>query len=101
MKPRQHIVAKCYNKRGQLLSTGINSYTKTHPLQSYFAKRVGHDAKIYLHAEIAAILRSRHHPIYRIKVERYDPKGNPVSAKPCEICREAIKAFGISVIEHT
>lgn len=98
---KYHILAKCYDKRGNLLSAAFNSYTKTHPIQSYFARKVGHPERQYLHAEIAAILKSKGKSIYRISIERYNAAGFPVNAKPCQVCEEAIKAFGIKVIEHT
>lgn len=98
---KHYIVAKCYDKRGMLLSVGLNSYTKTHPIQSYFANKVGHAEKQYLHAEIAAILRAKDKQIYRITIERYNRAGNPACAKPCPICQEAIRAFGIKIVEHT
>ena len=99
---RHHILAKCYDKRGHLISAAFNSYTKTHPLQLYFAKKVGHPIeRCYLHAEIHAILRARGKAIHRITVERYDAKGFPANSKPCPICQEAIKAFDIKIVEHT
>lgn len=102
---KYHILAKCYDKKGKLLSAAFNSYTKTHPLMLHFARKVGHSEqyckKIFLHAEISAILKARDKPIYRITIERYDAKGLPALAKPCPICQEAIKAFGIPVVEHT
>lgn len=101
MKSRQFILAKCYDRRGNLLSVGFNSYTKTHPIQKYFAEKVGHHHKEYLHAEIAAILRAKDKPIYRITIERYNKAGWPVSAAPCKICQEAIQAYGIEKVEHT
>lgn len=101
MKTRQLIIAKCYDKHGRFLSAGINSYTKTHPLQKHFAIKVGHDKKEYLHAEIAAILRCKDIPIHTIKVERIGSKGQRLPAKPCPICQAAILAFGIKVVEHT
>jgi tRNA(Arg) A34 adenosine deaminase TadA len=103
MKRRYFIVAKCYDKKGMLLSVGINSYTKSHPIMAELATKVGHigDGKIYLHAEIAAILRAKDKPIHRLTVERYDRHGQPVLAKPCPICQEAIKLFGIKIVEHT
>jgi tRNA(Arg) A34 adenosine deaminase TadA len=100
-KKRYYIVAKCYDKKGKLLSVGINDYNKTHPLQKYFAEKVGHFHREYLHAEIAAIVRCKDKKIYRITVERYDKHGLPVNAKPCPICQEAIKAFGIKIVEST
>lgn len=99
---RQHILARCYDKKGNLLSVAFNSYTKSHPLQAYFARKVGHsEHQIYLHAEIAAILKARGKPIHRLTVERYDKKGLPVNAQPCPICQEAIRAFSITKVEST
>lgn len=98
---RHFILARCYDKKGRLLGVGINSYTKTHPLQKYFAEKVGHEHRECLHAEIAAILKCRGKPIHRIVVERYNSKGLPVNAAPCPICEEAIRAFSIPYVEHT
>lgn len=95
------INARCYDKRGKLLSVAFNSYTKTHPLQAYFAQRVNLPEKEYLHAEIAAILKAKGKKIHRIVVERFDKHGQPALAKPCLICNEAIKAYGIKVVEFT
>jgi tRNA(Arg) A34 adenosine deaminase TadA len=101
MKARQYLIAKCYDKKGRLLSVGFNSYTKTHPIQRYFARKVGHAKKEYLHAEIAAIIRAKDKLIHKITIERYDRHGNPACAKPCKICQEAIQAYGIHQIEYT
>lgn len=98
---RHHILAKCYDRKGRLLSAAFNSYTKTHPLQSYFARKVGHPERQFLHAEIAAILKARGKPIHRITVERYNAKGLPANACPCPVCRSAIRAFSIQVVEYT
>jgi tRNA(Arg) A34 adenosine deaminase TadA len=101
MKKRHFILAKCYDKRGKLLSVGFNSYTKSHPLMKELAKEVGHPDQIYLHAEISAILRAKDHTIHRITVERYNARGLPAPAAPCPICQRAIKMFGIKIVEHT
>ena len=100
-KRRQHIIAECYDKRGRLLSVGYNSYTKTHPIQAYFASKVGHYHRQFLHAEIAAILRAKGKSIHRIVVKRYSCSGLPANAAPCPICQEAIKAFGIKEVIYT
>lgn len=100
-KKRYFILAKCYDKKGRLLSAAFNSYTKTHPLQAYLAQKVGHASQTCLHAEIAAILKCKDKPIYRITTERYDRNGLPANAKPCPICQLAIKMFGIKKVEHT
>lgn len=101
MAQKYDIIAKCYDKRGRLLSVGINSYRKTHPLQKHFATLVGHEYKEYLHAEIQAILRAKDQPIYKITVERYNKDGQPMLAKPCKICELAIKSFNIQKVEYT
>ena len=100
-KKRYLILAKCYDKKGKLLSAAFNSYTKTHPLQAYLAKQVGHESQICLHAEIHAILKCKGKQIYRITTERYDSNGLPANAKPCKICQLAIKMFSITKVEYT
>lgn len=101
MKQRYKVIASCYNKQGIHISTATNSYTKTHPLQKYFAEKVGHPHKIYLHAEIAAILAAKQTHIHSITITRFDKNGQLTNAKPCPICMEAIKAFGISNIKYS
>ena len=101
-KKRFSIIATVYDKRGRVLTTGENSYSKTHPLQSKFAVQVGLDDKIYLHAEIAALsrLKSFHKP-YKIVVERYLSDGSTALAKPCLVCQAAIESHGITLVEWT
>lgn len=100
-KTRYHIQARCYSKKGTLISVGFNSYTKTHPLQAWYAKLAGFHKKEFLHAEIDAILRAKNIKIHSIRIERYSKDGHPRPAAPCAICRLAIAAFGIKIIEHT
>lgn len=95
MKTHHLLTAKCFDKKGKLLSEATNNYRKSHPLQAYFAERVGHPAKIYLHAEIHAIIKAGDKQIHRIEITRKGKQGQFLNAKPCPICAEAIKAFGI------
>jgi deoxycytidylate deaminase len=96
------LFATIYDKRGRILSSGENSYNKTHPFQSKLAKQAGREQAIYLHAEIQALVRLRDWTrAHRIVIERYDSDGNPMPACPCEICRLAIAHAGINIIEHT
>jgi hypothetical protein len=86
MKIRPVLTARCYNKRGLLLSTAQNSYTKTHPIQAYFAEKSNQKSKIYLHAEIAAIIKAGDKQIYKIVITRFSPKTHrALNAKPCPI----------------
>lgn len=103
-KPRRKfdIKATIYDKKGRILSVGENSYMKSHPFQGKLAKAAGRPEAIYLHAEIAALVKLKDWAkAHRIKVERYDVHGNPVLAKPCPICQSALQRTGINVIEHT
>lgn len=84
------------------MSIGKNSYIKTHPRQAYYAEKVGLPSKIFLHAEIHAIVKCKNiEKAHKIVVLRFDSTGNPVNAKPCPVCESAIKETGIKVIEHT
>lgn len=98
---RPQIVALAYDKRGRLLSVGKNSYTRTHPVQAKYARMAGKPAAIFLHAEIAALLRARTEVVYKLVIKRFDSKVNPVLAAPCPICQLAIRDWGVKIVEHT
>lgn len=98
---RFKIEAKAYDKRGQLLASGKNSYTKSHPLMQFFAHKVGLHEKIYLHAEVQALLRCGDKQPHKLVVERYKEDGSPAMVKPCPVCQEAIKAFGVKIVQYT
>lgn len=100
-KVKHTLTARCFDKRGRLLSEATNRYDKTHPIQAYFARKVGHAAKIYLHAEIHAILKAGGKQIHRIEISRYSKKGVPLLAAPCPVCMEAIRAYGIKEVSFT
>lgn len=101
MKTRYSIRAFCFDKRGRLLSVGKNSYTKTHPIQKYFAQKVGKPECEFLHAEIDAILKAKGKQIHKLVIERFSRKGERLNASPCPICEEAIRAYGIINVEHS
>lgn len=101
-KQQQDMTAIIYDKRGRVLSIGKNNYTKTHPLQARYSKRVGEAEKIYLHAEISAIIRCRNlSKAHKIFVARVSKDGRYAMAKPCPACMTAIRESGIKIIEHT
>jgi deoxycytidylate deaminase len=99
-KRRYSIRATTYDKRGRVISIGYNDYDRTHPTQAMWAERAGHPQKLFLHAEIAALVKCRGNP-YKIKIERYDMQGRPKLAKPCAVCELAIKEAGIKFVEYT
>lgn len=99
---RFSVTAIIYDKRGNVLSIGNNSYVKTHPMQAMYARRAGEPHKVYLHAEIHAITRCAElDKAHRISIFRYREDGSPAMARPCKICEQAITATNIKIVEHT
>ena len=99
---RPNVTALVYDRKGNLLSVGRNSYVKTHPLQAKAAKAVGMEKRIYLHAEINALTKIEDwSKAYRMEVVRYGADDRPLTARPCPICRYVINQTGIKHIEHT
>lgn len=99
-KDQYRLIAIITDKRGKVLSIGQNSYCKTHTRQAYYAKKVHFGCKIYLHAEIDAIIKCNGKP-HAIYVARVNRKGEPVLAAPCPICQSAIIDSNIKHIFHT
>ena len=64
---QQRLAAICVDKKGKVLGRGVNSYTRTHPLQKHFAIVAAlPEEKVFLHAELQAVLRSRDKEIHTI-----------------------------------
>ena len=90
-KKRYQILAKCYDSKNHLLSSAQNNYSKTHPVQAHFAHLANQSARIYLHAEILAILRAGDKKIHTITIQNL----NGTLSNPCPVCMKAIQAYGI------
>lgn len=97
---RPLIRAYAYDRRGNLLAAGRNSYTKTHPVQALFAKLAGMPDRIYLHAEIDALTRANGF-VHELVIERFNRDGEPMLAKPCPVCQLAIRHWGVKKIRYT
>jgi len=95
------MISATLNNHNDIISIGRNSYTKTHPLQSKYCLKVGSMRnREYLHAEIAALVKTRKDPI-SIIVIRMTRNGNIRMARPCNICQLAIKEAGIRYIYYS
>jgi len=102
MSKHHDITAIVQDKRGRTISIGRNSYTKTHPLMAKTGKLYNNSKRIYLHAEIAALVKLKDWAkAYKIIISRFDANGNPALAKPCLQCQHVIKLTGIKHVEHT
>lgn len=98
----QQVTAIIFDKKGKVLSVGKNSYVKTHPKQAMHALKVGLPEKIFLHAEMDAIIRCRDlSRAHKIVVTRITRKGKYGNAKPCPVCASAIGEAGIPNVEWT
>lgn len=99
-RKRHKLLACALDKKGRVLAIRSNDYECSHPVQKYFAEKVGRPDAIYLHAEISCLVASKKE-VYKMIVVRVDSDGNPVLAKPCSICQAAMKEYGVKVIEYT
>ena len=99
---RQNLTAIIYDRKGRVISMGKNSYIKTHPLQAKLANEVGLRDKIFLHAEIDALVKLKNwDKAHKIVITRTGKNGDLLLAKPCPVCERAIKLAGIKEIQHT
>jgi len=82
------------NKRNRIISTGVNSYERTHPVQSWAAKKASKvfndpnlEKKIFGHAEIISLIKAREdaETIVVCRVGGHSKKELRMS-KPCRIC---------------
>jgi deoxycytidylate deaminase len=96
------VTAIIYDKRGRVLSIGKNHYLKSHPIQGYHAEKVGLPEKIYLHAEISAIVKCQDlSKAHTIVVTRVSKQGKFRMAKPCPVCQSALKNTPIKKILYS
>ena len=81
--------------RNKIIGHGKNNMEKTHPASPNFYK--------YLHAEIAAIIKSNRDMLRGaiLYVYRESKLGVPVISRPCTSCYEAIKLAQIKKICYT
>jgi tRNA(Arg) A34 adenosine deaminase TadA len=93
-KGKHRVAASAYGVNGSLMYTGFNSYVKTHPVQAALAKLVGMPDRIYLHAEIDALVRAGG-PVHTMVVTRVGKSGAPLPSRPCAICRRALSRAGV------
>ena len=97
---RHRVGAVVVNKKGKVVSSASN-VMKSHPVQAMYAKKVNKEESIYLHAEIAAMLRCYREDAHSIYVARLLRTGDLGLAKPCSICTQMILDMDISEVYYT
>lgn len=98
---KYRIAAIITDRRNKILSIGWNSYSKSHPEQLRWAKKNNNHHKIWLHAEISALVRCKDGIPYHIYIARVYRNGQPAMASPCLLCADAIKHAGIKKVIYT
>lgn len=87
-------------KRNTIVSVGINSYDKTHPM----AKKLGYRFA-NIHSELSAVLNFDGIPsdlmgcdLINVRMNRFGQIG---MSKPCSKCQKLIRDFGFSKVYYT
>jgi len=89
-------------QKNKIVVSATNLERKTHPIQARFAERVGLHKKIYLHAEIAALIKSKEVCDTIIVVRLGGHSHNELRmAKPCPVCSLALKEAGINKVYYS
>ena len=85
--------------KNKVVTQAVNQDTKSHPLQARLADMVGLGEKIYLHAEIAALVKCRSEVDTIVVARLGGHYGDELrNAKPCPICSLALEQAGIQNI---
>jgi tRNA(Arg) A34 adenosine deaminase TadA len=93
---RYRLAAMVYDDKHNPISFGTNSYVKTHPVQAALTGA----QKIFIHAEIQALLRASGRQSRGILVVRVNKHGLAM-ARPCRACYWAIIVSGLSEIMYS
>ena len=100
--PSKKQVGAILLNKSKIVEQAVNLDTKSHPKQANYAKRVGRKEKIYLHAEIAALVKCRVEcdtiVVARLGGHDHNQLRN---AKPCPICQLALEEAGIKNVIYS
>ena len=100
-KSRKRVGALLLHKN-KVITQGVNQDTKSHPFQAKLADMVGLSEKIYLHAEISALVKCKSEVDTIVVARLGGHNGNELrNAKPCPICSLALEQAGIDHIYYT
>lgn len=84
-----------------ILSVSCN-IDKTHPIQAFHARLVGSPDKIFMHAEVSAIVKVPQIILPKCSIFVYrETREGRAWARPCKICMSVIKSVGIKKIFYS
>ena len=102
VRTKFELICSSFDKRGNLIATKSNLYTKSHRWQKELSIKAGmSDLRIYLHAEIACLLASRNRKVHSLLVQRFNKDGTPANACPCLSCKLAIIETEVKYVRYT
>ncbi len=90
------------HKNKTIIATGVNSNTKSHPLQKFYNSYRNFEVEInhHIHAEMDCIVKYKNMGIeledLSLYIVRLNKTGNIVPAYPCVACAKALKEYGIN-----
>lgn len=99
----QRVVAFVLDSKGRILTTGWNSYEKTHPVQKKAAFALSKTYKVFMHAEVHALTRLSYKQLGKQKmivVIRLGSNNQLLPSCPCIICSDVIREYGVETIIH-
>lgn len=94
-------------RKSHILSVGVNSETRSHPLQKHynrFRKNLTAPPRHYIHAEMEALVNAPRDVDLKdavIYVYRELSGSRHATARPCEACMEALRDRGVKKICYT
>ena len=95
-------------KRNRIISSAVNDYTRTHPVQYWAAQNAAKvfnephlEKKVFLHAEIRSLIKARE-DVDTIIVCRVGGHGGKElrDSRPCPICSEYIRSCSNIIHVH-
>lgn len=90
-----------------IISVGVNSATKSHPLQKMYNEFRNFEVEIrhLIHAEMECIIKykklSEDISDLKMYIARIRKNGSLVPGYPCAACKQALKEHGIKSIVHS
>jgi tRNA(Arg) A34 adenosine deaminase TadA len=89
-------------RKNKVIVTATNLENKTHPLQAQFAQKVGLKEKIFLHAEINALIRAKEDADTIVVARIGGHSHNELRmSKPCPICQMALEMSQVRKIIYS
>lgn len=96
------------DKRYNILTSGCNNYSKTHPVQARLAMQSELPKRIFLHAEISALIRLRSmgmeealHSAVCVRVRTIQKNKMLGLSFPCPICFDTLIKSGVKKIIYS